>query len=160
MTSSDIPRPSHYAGNHPGGYVHPQQPVPPRKRTGRTVAIVLGVIAVIIALCGVGAVVVIGGGATAVKHQAVVHAADVKITGCSPTVIDTMNITYTIVNSGSTPGHYLPRFEIRTDDDVVVGNATDFPPAVQPGQTYKGKAIGILNVDNTSGAYSCILTGA
>lgn len=158
MTSSDIPRPSHYAGNHPGGYVHPQQPVPPRKRTGRTVLITLLIISAGAVLCAAGATALIGGAGTAVKHTSVSRFNDITVNGCEKTIIDTVEITYTAVNSGNATAHYFPRFDIRDAAGAVIGTATDFSPAVPAGGTFKGKAIGVLNTD--AAGFSCVLTGA
>jgi hypothetical protein len=140
---------------------YPQYQAPAKRGMGAG-KIVLIVIAVVFALCVGGSVLAmgaIGGGAAAVKHDSDSKVQDITITSCEVTVINSVEIAYTIVNHSKAPRSYMPRFRVTATGDAIVSDATDITQAVPAGATLKGKAVGML-AEADNGKLTCSLVDA
>lgn len=82
---------------------------------------------------------------------------DVTINACNRTIVDTVEVSYTIKNSSAESQSYTPHFQFVGTGDAVVGEAYDFANEIKSGQTFKGKAIGTVNA---SGPFKCNLLDA
>lgn len=111
-------------------------------------------------LCAAGALFVSAVTGTAVhgvQQDNADRIGDVKISSCERSVIDTVEVSYVIVNSSTTPRSYLLEFEAVTKDGVRIGVANGFENDVPGLGTAKGKAAGTIA---EKGSFSCRLVGA
>jgi hypothetical protein len=133
--------------------VHPKK----RKRWPWVLGALLAVVA-----CAFGGVAVLGVGGAAVVNQVETEeanrTADVKITSCAKTIIDTVEVKYTIVNSGTTPRTYILDVEVKDDKGTRIGTANGLENEVKPGVTAKGTAVG--TIEGGSGKFTCSLVSA
>jgi hypothetical protein len=129
-----------------------------KSSVGKTVAIVLGVILLIVVGCLGLSIAGIGGAASVIEKSEQSRAADITIGSCTKTIIDTVEVQYQIVNSGSVAQSYFPTFEILDSDGTRVGEAVGFENDVPAGSTVKGTAVGTI----TGGAdkFTCKLTSS
>lgn len=119
------------------------------------------ILATVLAVCGIGSVVTfaaIGGGVKAVQQETQSRTADITISGCSKTVIGTVEVAYTLTNSATVSRVYLPEFRLETADGTIVGQAADITPEVPAGKSYKGKAVG--TIDDGAGKFTCKLVSS
>jgi hypothetical protein len=133
---------------------HPQR----RKKWPWVVAIS---VAAVFALCGIGAAVLgVGGKAVvdAVETEAADRKADVKLTACSGTSVGTVDVKYTIVNSGTVERTYLLDVEVTDASGTRVGSANAIETDVKPGKTVKGTAVGVL--EGKPSKFTCTLVEA
>lgn len=142
----------------PGQAYYPQ---PPKKRK---VWLWVGLaVVVMIALCGVGSIVLAGAGVSKVAHDvhatATARASDVTITDCSMDPNGLSEIGYKIHNSSSTTQSYVPQFNIESSDGTVFGEAADFVNNLAPGKDYMGKATGTFTGGGSKGM-TCNLVSA
>ena len=136
--------------------------MPPVRKERSAIKVVLIVAAIVLAVCGGGALAafgIVGGGVATVEHESADRTADVTITGCEITVIDSIEVAYTIKNSSKSPRSYSPRFSVTTPDGTIVSDANDFTQSIAAGATYKGKAIGMLS-DASNKRVTCKLVSA
>lgn len=140
-------------------YRSPHQPVPQPKPKRRVWPWVLGGTFLALFLCVGGLTAALGGGAKAVQHEQASRTADVHIVSCGKTVIDTVEVSYTLTNSDSVSRTYLPQFQIKDRAGTIVGEANDVTPEIGAGQSFKGKAVG--TVDDSAGTkFTCLLASA
>lgn len=144
-------------------YEHPATAYPRKRRVWPWILVgvlaVLGCLAggLVLGLAGTGAA--INEGVKAVEAEAVDRQADVKIGKCDrETLLDVVEVSYTVTNSGDTPRTYVPTFDIVTADGTVVGQASDITSELAPGAVYKGKAVGAPS--EAGGKITCRLTSA
>jgi hypothetical protein len=133
-----------------------QQAYPKRRRTWPWI-----VAAAAFVFCVVGAIAAIagiGGTAAVIEKESESRAADINIGTCTKTIINTVEVNYTLTNSSSAGRSYMPEFRIVAWDKAILGSAHDFTPEVPAGSTYKGKAVGTI----AEGAekFTCELVGS
>jgi hypothetical protein len=111
---------------------------------------------------GLAACVTLVGGTAAVvdqeiKQQEADRKSHVQLAGCQRTVIDSMEVTYTIVNSSDQPQDYALQIDVMKDETTRVGSAIGYEANVLPGAKVQGTAVG--NVTG-KGKVVCILRDA
>jgi hypothetical protein len=150
------PEPQYHAP--PPPWVAPPKQHKDKSSVGKTVAIVFGVIL----LLGIGGIscgiALFGGAASVIEKSEQSRAADITITSCTKTIIDTVEVQYQIVNSATVAQAYFPTFEILDTDGTRVGEAVGFENDIPAGSTVKGTAAGTI----TGGAdkFTCKLTSS
>lgn len=119
------------------------------------------ILLVVLLVCGGGsvlAITAIGGGAKVIQQETASRAADITVTGCTKTIISTVEVSYTLTNSATVSRTYLPEFRLQTADGTIVGQAADVTPEVPAGSTYKGKAVG--TIDDAAKKFTCKLVSS
>jgi hypothetical protein len=146
------------SGEAPGHWA----PYDAQKRKRKVWPWVVGAL-VLLALCGFGALALVGAAGNSVVKQ--VHAteaaktADIRLKACNLGEFGMVTVKYTITNNTGATQDYVPTFNIEDKSGNVHGQTADIVTALAPGKTYTGSAV--ATVDGVSnGNIICKVTGS